>query len=82
MLTFGIDFVLKIEYNFLFLELNLNTKQDSTKERTDLFLFIKCINKIYRKKPVNFRWEKISKAKEEYKLTVWEKGFYKNLILL
>ena len=69
----------------LFLELKWNTKQDTAKERTHLFSFIKCVKKFYRKKQWTWRWEKTSKAIES-KLTVtikrlfWEFDLYCNFM--
>ena len=71
----------------LLIELKLNTKQDSAQERTNLFLFIKCINKIYRKKTVNLHMGKIIKAIEETKWIVaikrllLEFGLYCNFMI-
>ena len=69
----------------LFLALKWNTKQDTAKERTHLFSFIKCVKKFYRKKQWTWRWEKTSKAMES-KLTVtikrlfWEFDLYCNFM--
>ena len=52
------------------LELNLNTKQHTASERTHLFIIIKFIKKNKEKKQWNCRWEKMSRATEENKLTV------------
>ena len=57
----------------LLLEFKLNTKQGTTKERTYLFIFIKCTKKNSKKKNNELdelEDEKTSKAIEEYKLTV------------
>ena len=45
--VFEVDFVLKIKNNIclLFLQLTLNTKQGTVKERIHLFLFLKYIRK-------------------------------------
>ena len=69
----------------LFLALKWNTKQDTAKEWTHLFSFIKCVKKFYRKKQWTWRWEKTSKAMES-KLTVtikrlfWEFDLYCNFM--
>ena len=69
----------------LFLALKWNTKQDTAKERTHLFSFIKCVKKFYRKKQWTWRWEKTSKAMES-KVTVtikrlfWEFDLYCNFM--
>ena len=53
----------------LFLELKLNTKQDTVQDRTPLFLFIKYIKIKFRKrKTVNLQMGKMSKAIEVNKL--------------
>ena len=60
---FGSRFCIKDQRQLMFvcfLELNLNVKQDTAKERTHLFLFIKCIKKIKEKKA---RGEKLSRRK-------------------
>ena len=41
-----------------FPELKLNSKEDNAKERTHLFLFIKWVKKIYRKKTVYLQMRK------------------------
>ena len=52
-------------------ELKLNTKQETAKERTHLFIIIKGVNTNYGKKNSEFIDEqKMSKAIEENKLTV------------
>ena len=63
--VFGVDFVLKLKDNFcmLFIELILKTKPYTGKEKTRLFLFIKCVKKNERKKladelAVNFQIRK------------------------
>ena len=45
--VFEVDFILKIKNNIclLFLQLTLNTKQGTAKERIHLFLFLKYIRK-------------------------------------
>ena len=91
---FEVDFTLKIEDTvcLLFLELQLNTKQGPAKERTHLFTFIQYVKKNYwkknnkKKKQWTCRWEKMSKAVEQNKLTVlikwllWEFNVYRKFM--
>ena len=71
-----------INVGLFFLELKLNTKDSTATEITHLFIFIKFIKKYSRKKQWKCRWEKMSKAIEDKKLTVtikillWEFNFY------
>ena len=53
----------------LFLELKLNTKQDTVQDRTPLFLFIKYIKiKLRKRKTVNLQMGKMSEAIEVNRL--------------
>ena len=56
----------------VFLELKLNKKQGTAKERSHLFIFIKCI-KLLRKETMNLQIRKTSWKIEENKLTVFMK---------
>ena len=67
----------------LFLELKLKTKEGTANEGTHLFIFIKCIKKKWKKQQQwNSRWEKMSKATEENKLTIMIKRLLWELIYI
>ena len=67
----------------LFLELKLKTKEGTANEGTHLFIFIKFIKKKWKKQQQwNSRWEKMSKATEENKLTIMIKRLLWELIYI
>ena len=53
--------------------IKLNTKQCTAKEKTHLCIFIKCIKKNFKKKQWACKWERMTKAIENNKLTVMRK---------
>ena len=60
----------------LFLELKLNKKAGTVKDRIHLFLFIKCIRKkLLKGKWWSCGWKKINKAVEENILKIMITGF-------
>ena len=60
-----------------FLELELNTKRGTAKERTHLFIFMKYIKKIQIEKTLNMKMRKNATAIKENKLTVLIRSFYR-----